>query len=464
MRRLSGLIKPSELIIPSTSRFILPEKLGSKKYPPKEESMQPQQAQKPSPSVVIHKLTDTQELIDMNCGIGNTPQAIKNGKVNPLAGKVVTFSKSWESTTLSPDDTEEFSAILSCGLGGASSEDGLFESFYPIEKLMRDSGKLMVYASLTDSDRREERFRKGIPYYYNESYINQEESENFFNQVLKNRFFDKGGKLNNPKDIKKIILFGFSIGHRENKSHINFLYQRISEALEKEGRDQKQIKEYFNKIALVNIASPVNWEGRKLSEEIIKELDEGRISPQDAENYYNAHKETQNLHSKPMVPLVREVGFRSVLDMGTAKPESDFNNFHCNQDLYRARIFRFVRPEQRTAEMYLFGKGAVDKVFDGVGVDNGYKQNKLGHNLTDYSAAIFNNAEAICRVHSLELSTDFQYMPKVNFDERTFDKDRIPEDVDIGILQEEWHRALLDRAVTKLYQDLVNQEQKNTRG
>ncbi|NBV06520.1 MAG: hypothetical protein EBS06_04710 [Proteobacteria bacterium] len=163
----------------------------------------------------------------------------------------------------------------------------------------------MVYSSLTDSDRREERFRKGIPYYYDESYINQEESENFFNQVLRNRFFDENDKLKNPDDVKKIILFGFSIGHRENKSHVNFLHQKISQALVREGKDVKQISEYFSKLALVNIASPVNWEGRKLPKNIIEGLDNGTISPKDAEDYYNQQKEAQNLHSNPHLQIVR---------------------------------------------------------------------------------------------------------------------------------------------------------------
>ena len=91
---------------------------------------------------------------------------------------------------------------------------------------MNNNNKLMVYSSLTDCERREERFRKGLPYYFDESYINVEESENFYNQVLKNRFFDKDDKLKNPQDVNKIILFGFSIGHRENKSHVNLLHQR----------------------------------------------------------------------------------------------------------------------------------------------------------------------------------------------------------------------------------------------
>ncbi|NBV07379.1 MAG: hypothetical protein EBS06_09150 [Proteobacteria bacterium] len=157
----------------------------------------------------------------------------------------------------------------------------------------------------------------------------------------------------------------------------------------------------------------------------------------------------------------REVGFRSLFDMGTSKPESDFNNFHCNQDLYFQKIFRFIRPDQRSSEMYLFGSGMVKRLFTSGNIDDDYKTNRLGDNLADYSAAIFDNAESISRLQSLELSNDFRYLPRVNFDERYFSRDRVPDNTDINVLKEEWNLVLLDRTITKqLYQALSNQEQK----
>jgi hypothetical protein len=100
----------------------------------------------------------------------------------------------------------------------------------------------------------------------------------------------------------------------------------------------------------------------------------------------------------------------------------------------------------------------VKKLFVDADGNEGYKLNKLGHNLDDYAAAIFSIAETISRVRELESTNNFGYMSKVSFDKRPFDKERVPEEADMITLREEWHRALVDASATRLYRDLSKQQ------
>jgi hypothetical protein len=206
-------------------------------------------------------------LINSNIlGKGETPQKslVKAGKKHGYEGRLVTFRDPINAESISTLEIENSdsmpSAILSCGLGGAGSKRYLRESFAAFQKIVQTS-KIAVYSSLTDTEERVERFESGLPFYKNESHIIEKESEHFFRKVFEPMFF-KGTDLQNLDSVPDLVLFGFSIGHRENISHLNYLKQRIEEALNKERKNPDLLDEYFKHIAVVNIGSPVHWTGK----------------------------------------------------------------------------------------------------------------------------------------------------------------------------------------------------------
>ncbi|MES2677941.1 MAG: hypothetical protein V4612_06510 [Pseudomonadota bacterium] len=375
-----------------------------------------------------------------------SPQTISNSKPSELSGHPIGFGRSREATILSPEDAEQFSTVLSPGLGWGSSAKSIYESYFPVSQLI-DNKDLLVYSPLTDADRREGRFKKGLMYYYDESYINEEESENFFNKILKNRFFDKDGKLKNPGNVSNLMLFGFSIGHRENISHMNYLHERIAEALVREGKSPDLVQEYFTKIALINIASPVNWEGLRLPKEMLSELESGSISMQDAEEAVKEYM-SQNKSPKSKVmklPELKIINYRSFTDVGTLKLESDFNNFNCNRRFAAPKIFKFLRPDRESEVLYVMGKSLVPDVFFD---DGAIKDDSLGHNLSNYARAIFDNSETmfpILVLRSTEHWHQIQDVQQSGVIEIAYNPNRAPSDLDRAEVRQIFQETLFAR-------------------
>ncbi len=386
-----------------------------------------------------------------------SPQTIIPGKKSELSGHLVDFSHPWEADILSPQDVEQFSAILSPGLGGGSTNKSLYESCFPISQLI--DLKVAVYSPLTDAERREERFRKGLPYYYNETYINEEESENFFNKVLKKRFFNEGGQLKDPNKVNNLVLFGFSIGHRENVSHVNYLRKKIVEALAQEKKPPELLQEFFYKIALVNIGSPINWEGKKLPHEMLVDLESGKKSIQEAEAHYSKNGLLEP--DEEELPELRVINYRSVVDMGTAKPRSDFNVFHGNPKLYSAKTYRIERPNRALEDMYVFGQGLVKESFVSSNVGEFLKSNILGHDLCAHAQTINDNEEALMPIMVLKSSTKFNIAPvQRGVVEMLYNPNKKPSTSDMDFVKLEWFRECARREAMKLYA----KQHENSRG
>ena len=413
---------------------------------------------------------DTEKSIENNIlGKGKTPQNIAPSKSNSFSGKCLTFHKPRQSEIIDSKDACEFPVVVVPGLGGGDSEDRLYESWHPFSQLLSVYPQdMMIYSPLLEGEERPKRFREGLPYYYDESYINKTESTHFFDNVLKPRFFDDG-KLRDPETISPLLLAGFSIGYREVKSHLNFLYEEISKTAEKEGSSNQQhlIQEYFNKIAVINVASPLNWSGRKLPKEIISALAEGEISPKEAEELYIKEGSPKEKTYPPV--KINILHYRSVVDRGTAKPEDDFNNFHCNRELYHPEIFYFIRPDTKEA-MYVMGTGLIKSMLlnnDKLG--SSYKNNSLGHNLDNYLESIYENPKLFRPIENLQhfLSTNKSANKKIDFTNTQyqlgttmllFNENRCPDEKDRLALIKAWHSELIIQAALGSFKNQQNNQ------
>src|SRR5690606_31599686 len=113
-------------------------------------------------------------------GKGKTPQNISAGPDNVFAGKLITFSDLNRTEVIEKNDIRSFSNVIFTGLGGGDTKNRLYESYYPFQQLLQSdtintvskSNNILVYSSVMEGKRRPEKFRQGLPYYYDQSYIN----------------------------------------------------------------------------------------------------------------------------------------------------------------------------------------------------------------------------------------------------------------------------------------------------
>ncbi len=387
-----------------------------------------------------------------------TIQTIKPLKTNKLAGKFVTFQKQsdnqYQLKEFDKKTLSDIPAIVSCGIGFSSSPEKLFQSWFPFQTLYNIHPEdIAVHSSPLEGALLPQRFTQGLPYYYDESYINHAVARDFFNQVFRLRFFNQDGKLKKPDEIPPLLLLNFSIGYREQKSNLNFLYQVILHELDKEGRSLTQIRDYFDKIISINIASPVNWSGqKKLPKEKLFELATGKITPIEAEEYFKNFGEIEynrkNLFNMPSPELT--IGVRSVFDKGTAKPAADFDNFHANEELYyRNREGRIIRPDLAYGkhDMFVLGPGLVPEVLFDYRNWPHLKSNIYGHNLEHYTQAILDNRNLHSRIVGdifEKMLTDYDKRLDGHQDykmfEAIYDEDRERSDREWEIVKEEWHK------------------------
>lgn len=286
-------------------------------------------------------------------GQGISPQKLDSNKFNEFAGELLGFEtirydKDQYLTTFGKSDIKKSKDIVfSPGLGGGENKKRLEDSLLILTHFKEKSG-LLAYSPLDEGINRKNRFNNGLPYYQNPYFINETESNNFFDKVLKSKFFNADGTLKTIEEIDHLTLSGYSIGHRENISHINYLIREFR----KIGLKDEEIDEYLEKISLINIGSPVNW--------------------------------TVEIQDDHPIQKLRIINIRSQLDFGTAKPIEDFNNFHNNPDFRYDKLPYFQNPNNPNEVMFVLTKDIVGDNFD---------LRTKGHDLNNYMKVIASHPE-----------------------------------------------------------------------
>lgn len=265
-----------------------------------------------------------------------------------VIGQVIEIEAGSELRIANPEMVAKAQVIITPGLGGASSDRALRNTYAQMAKLASNLRKL-IYSPKLDADQ-DRRYIKGAMPYVETDYINQEESENFFEKIFMPIFFDQEKQLKDSNDCKRVILLSHSIGAREAGSHLRYLKAKLEES----GHEEDQIKKYMNKILCVNIGSPL----------------------------------TQSLECE----LSPSVYFISLTDCGSKKPEKFFNNIFLNPDLYRQKVTCLTRYGKNSPNMLLvMGPDVIPPTFersDGVIIPDFY-----GHGTGVYIAGIMDNVE-----------------------------------------------------------------------
>lgn len=213
----------------------------------------------------------------------SSPQNIKNTfNQNLLAGFLVEYDgKLKKSQDLS-------NIVIFPGLWGCANSSLLTQSIQSFDTLLPNQHKSLYFPILEQCP--QERFESYRNYYYDPNYIDPKEAKNFFDIYFKNKLFDDCGNIkNNDCDITFAC---FSIGFREAISNLNYLYSYLVE----KNTPQPEIDQIFDKIKIINIASPINTS---------------------LCNKFNSKIRT----------------FISATDFGTAKPIDNITNFYLNRDL-----------------------------------------------------------------------------------------------------------------------------------
>lgn len=445
------------LSLSETVQFTLPRKESIRR------SSSIRLQEKPYSGETFEKLLENNFL-----GKGTTPQKIIPGINCGFNGKMYTYNPNdnYSPIEVDPSEAQDFDVIFSPGLGGTSSPHELANSCFAIDKLFSPK-RVLVYSPLKEGERIPERFREGLAFYFKEDYIDEEESENFFNKILKPRIFEKDGKLKNPDDIKPFILCGYSVGHRGGTvSHINYLHEKIKEAFAKDGKGSRWnlIKKYYSKITVVNIASPVNWANINLPKEVVDEIVKGSMSPREALQYYEEHGSYGMECPTFPASYITTINYRSLFDMGTAKPEHDFVNFHCRKELFELSASCFARPLVASEKMYVLGQPYLhEDLEDPTNPASGYKGDLYHHGLGD----------------NVGMMRKFGFNP--NYSEETkqipshkkfstpieFDTNREATDKDWKCLRDEWRKELYSTVAKRVYKESErnkNEEKKENGG
>lgn len=194
---------------------------------------------------------------------------------NPYAGQVLTFGSGASSLKeTKEDEIKRAEIIVSPGLGGGGSEWALHDTMFQMSRVF-PGRHLAIYSPVNEGEGRACRYALGMGCYIVPSFINEEESENFFKKVFAPRFFDPSGKPLPPEKCSRIVLGNFSIGGREAESHFRFFANQLLAS----GVRKRDIPQYFDKIALFNIGCPrPSWgnpEDRPLTATVFSQDDVG---------------------------------------------------------------------------------------------------------------------------------------------------------------------------------------------
>ncbi len=273
--------------------------------------------------------------------------------VNPNAGNLLKFNFDLASKkTADIDETRQAEVIISPGLGGGDSDFRLFATFNEFRKIFPQKNCL-IYSPLDEGKDRMIRYTRGNLYYADQNSINEEESANFFEKVIKPKIIDDSGQLIPPQHCSKFILANFSIGCREAESHFKYLENYLC----RKNCDQSLIEEYLNRMAIINIASPRNWE---------LEI------------------------SRP-----NTLSIVSLTDAGSKKPLQFLLDFYLNEEMHLRPISKIIRPNAAKIKkemLVVMGQGLV---LNGTvqNTSGSFRGNPLGHNLSNHIEGIKNNAE-----------------------------------------------------------------------
>jgi hypothetical protein len=144
-----------------------------------------------------------------------------------VIGQAIEIEAGSELRIANPEMVAKAQVIITPGLGGASSDRALRNTYSQMAKLAPNLRKL-IYSPKLDADQ-DRRYIKGAMPYVETDYINQEESENFFEKIFVPIFFDQEKQLKDPNDCKRVILLSHSIGAREAGSHLRYLKAKLEE-------------------------------------------------------------------------------------------------------------------------------------------------------------------------------------------------------------------------------------------
>lgn len=328
----------------------------------------------PSPYAGITKLIcdnigpTPEQIFEANALPPNQYKSEGSLPLNEYAGKLVKFEMAnlTSKKIANEDDARKAEIIVNPGLGGGDSLERLHSTLSEFRRLFPQK-ELAIYSPLNEGKNRSVRHARGALYYVNQNSINEEESANFFDKVIKPKITDESGKFLPPEDCKKFLLANFSIGCREAESHFRFFLKQ----LRKNGLSEDVARKYLNQIAILNVASPRNWD-------------------QITEQPYT-------------------LSIISLDDAGSKKPPQFLLDFYLNAKFHsqEQKISKIIRPfpGDKKEMLVIMDPGII--TCGGVRKESGpFIPNPLGHNLANHIDGILKNSELSQLIKSFDFFLD----------------------------------------------------------
>lgn len=307
--------------------------------------------------VIPHDYHNIGRVIEQNLMVDRgdkefVPSDIEPGPNNARAAKFLSLDVDNVLYELNDGEIAQATTVAVPGLGGGDNDRRLTRSLLGFRRFFPNSA---IYSPICEGHQRRTRYAAAAEYYFDETSIIPQESENFFGKFILPKI-SENGKLRPPEKCARMVLEGFSIGSREIRSHVNY----TREYLLKNGVPGKdEVQKYFDNMVVVNVGSPINWD--------------------------------QKSKSSRFLPSPRFINILSVNDMGSRKPNNLLQAVYMNRDCYENKLSLFKREDDNRDVLIVLGSGAVphgDKNHKGVFVPN-----PLGHNDSNYFQGIANQSE-----------------------------------------------------------------------
>lgn len=378
--------------------------------------------------------SQAQKLARLNILGNGTPQKFESRNESDIPASGFIFNTGWKPTRIkSPQEILELNQdsdsvhILIPGLGGTIGFDAesqsatrLYQSYYPFSKIVPDEKKLITYSSANEG---ETRFKNGQPYYFNPNYIISDESEIFFERMLKPLFFDETEKLKDPEEVKNLYLIGYSIGFRESRSAIMLLQKKLATAIDDLGWPKSLLKNYMEKVYNLNIGSPVNFDPKiSISDEDLLRFKNNELSLSDLQNL-----KIESKASKPVNPILhQELSFLSARDFGTAKPlELAYLMFNSKNNKITE-----IEGQDQNSRLFICGTAIMSEFIKDTSNESA-KVSKLGHDpepICELLHSHFKEKDILKKLFSSDLkdlvdaTRDFSESKKITEDEIEYQK------------------------------------------
>lgn len=217
-------------------------------------------ASQPSPySLVVEAIRETLPKVEVIAAANAKKRDffVGTGPDNPLAGKAVAFDGDEEAGVreATTEEVRKAKVIVVPGVMGGINPKHLLNTRKQFGKIFDgkvDGSEMIVFCPIDEGSYRARRYFKSLEPYFNPHHIDPIAFQAFFEEIMKPRLLDEGGRLRDPKDCDNVVFAQFSGGVRDMAGYM----LGLKRYLDAQGRSRSESREYTDRMVRINVGSP----------------------------------------------------------------------------------------------------------------------------------------------------------------------------------------------------------------